>query len=106
MQMVFKTGEQRCLPGLEEGLKGMKVGGTRKIKVPPNRGYGDNWFRGVVPPNSHLEFDAELLKVAENPGEEAMMKLEQFGVGRAIGGGLCFLYLIVSPFLEGSTFHF
>lgn len=45
--MVFKCGEQRCLPGLEEGIQGMKVGGTRKVRVPPNRGYGDNWYRGI-----------------------------------------------------------
>ena len=36
--MVFKTGEERCLPGLEEGIQGMKVGGTRCVKVPPNKG--------------------------------------------------------------------
>ena len=98
--MVFKTGEQRCLPGLEEGIQGMKVGGTRKVRVPPNRGYGDNWYRGVVPPNSHLEFDVELLKIAQSPGEEAMMKLEQFGIGRAIGSTLCLAYLALSPLLE------
>ena len=44
--MVFQTGEQRILPGLEEGIQGMKVGGTRLVKVPPSRGYGDKWFRG------------------------------------------------------------
>ena len=42
--MVFKTGERRCLPGLEEGLKGMKVGGKRYVKVPPNRGYGSKLY--------------------------------------------------------------
>ena len=42
--MVFKTGERRCLPGLEEGLKGMKVGGRRFVKVPPNRGYGSKLY--------------------------------------------------------------
>mmetsp|Transcript_4054 Transcript_4054/g.7174 ORF Transcript_4054/g.7174 Transcript_4054/m.7174 type:complete len:222 (+) Transcript_4054:106-771(+) len=98
--MVFKTGEQRCLPGLEQGLKGMKVGGVRKVRVPPNKGYGDNWYRGVVPPNSHLEFEAEVMAIAQSPGEEFMMKLEQFGVERAIGASVCFLYLAISPILE------
>mmetsp|Transcript_26766 Transcript_26766/g.56899 ORF Transcript_26766/g.56899 Transcript_26766/m.56899 type:complete len:223 (+) Transcript_26766:124-792(+) len=98
--MVFKTGEQRCLPGLEEGIQGMKVGGIRKIRVPPNKGYGDNWYRGVVPPNSHLEFDCELLTIAQSPGEEFKMKLEQFGVERAIGATVCFAYLAISPILE------
>ena len=98
--MVFKTGEQRCLPGLEEGLRGMKVGGTRSIKVPPSKGYGDSWYRGVVPPNSHLQFDVELVTIAENPVEEFQMKLQQFGVERAIGATVCLSYLVFSPILE------
>ncbi len=98
--MVFKTGEQRCLPGLEEGIQGMKVGGIRSVKVPPNKGYGDSWYRGVVPPNSHLEFNVELMNIAQNPGEEFKMKLEQFGVERAIGAMVCFAYLALSPLFE------
>ena len=97
--MVFKTGEQRCLPGLEEGIQGMKMGGVRKVRVPPNKGYGDNWYRGIVPPSSHLEFEAELLDIAQNPGEEFKMKLEAFGYDRAAGVTLCLAYLAVSPFL-------
>lgn len=98
--MVFKTGEQRCLPGLEEGIQGMKVGGVRKVRVPPNKGYGDNWYRGIVPPNSHLEFEVTLQNIAQSPGEEFMMKLEQFGVGRAIGATVCFAALALNPILE------
>ena len=101
--MVFKTGERRCLPGLEEGLKGMQIGGTRSIKVPPGKGYGNNWYRGVVPPMSHLQFDVELLTIAENPVEEFQMKLKQFGVERAIGGSLCLAYVVFSPMLP--EFH-
>lgn len=97
--MVFKTGEERCLPGLEEGIQGMKVGGMRKVKVPPNRGYGDKWYRGVVPPNSHLEFDVELLTIAQSAGEEFKMKLEQFGVERALGAGACLAYMAFSPMI-------
>ncbi|KAL3807131.1 hypothetical protein ACHAXA_004243 [Cyclostephanos tholiformis] len=99
--MVFKTGERRCLPGLEEGIQGMKVGGKRSVRVPPNKGYGNNWYRGVVPPNSHLEFDVELVTIAQSPGEEFQMKLKQFGVERAIGATVCFLYLALSPMFEG-----
>lgn len=97
---VFKTGESRILPGLEEGLMGMKVGGVRKVKVPPNKGYGDGWYRGIVPPNSHLEFDCTLVKIAQSPGEEFMMKLEQFGIERAVGAAICLAYLAISPVLE------
>lgn len=105
--MVFKTGEQRCLPGLEEGIQGMKIGGKRSVRVPPNRGYGDNWYRGVVPPNSHLEFDVELLTIAQSPVEEFQLKLKQFGVERAAGATICLLYLAVGPMFEEqiNSFH-
>eukprot|EP00986_Skeletonema_menzelii_P005725 scaffold2119_cov138-Skeletonema_menzelii.AAC.5 len=102
--MVFKTGEQRCLPGLEDGIQGMKVGGVRKVRVPPNRGYGDKWYRGIVPPDSHLEFEAELVDIAQNPLEELNLKMEQFGYERAIGAGLCLAYLAASPFLGNGGF--
>ena len=97
--MVFKTGEQRCLPGLEEGIQGMQVGGVRKVRVPPNKGYGDRWYRGIVPPDSHLEFEAELIDIAQNPLEELNLKMEQFGYDRAIGATVCLAYLAVSPFI-------
>lgn len=100
--MVFQSGEQRCLPGLEEGIIGMKVGGRRLVRVPPNKGYGDNWYRGVVPPNSHLEFDVTVVQVASGPVEEFKMKLEQFGVERAIGAAVCLAYLALSPMIEKS----
>ena len=100
--MVFPTGQSRCLPGLEEGIIGMKVGGRRLVRVPPNKGYGDQWFRGVVPPDSHLEFDVTVVNVANGPVEEFQMKLEQFGVERAIGAGVCFAYLAFSPLIEKS----
>lgn len=102
--MVFKTGEQRCLPGLEEGIQGMQVGGVRKVRVPPNKGYGDRWYRGIVPPDSHLEFEAELIDIAQNPLEELNLKMEQFGYDRAIGATVCLAYLAVSPFIGNGGF--
>ncbi len=98
--MVFKTGEQRCMPGLEEGIQGMKVGGKRSVRVPPSKGYGDRWYRGVVPPNSHLEFDVELIQIAQSPVEEFQIKLKQFGVERAVGATVCLGYLALSPFIH------
>ncbi|KAL7462324.1 hypothetical protein ACHAXS_002704 [Conticribra weissflogii] len=100
--MVFPTNQSRILPGLEEGLRGMKVGGKRLVRVPPNKGYGDSWYRGVVAPNSHLEFEVELKNIAQTPGEEFMMKLDQFGVERALGAAACLAYLAISPMLEKS----
>jgi len=100
--MVFQSGQQRCLPGLEEGIVGMKVGGRRLVRVPPNKGYGSQWYRGVVPPDSHLEFDVTVVKVANGPVEEFQLKLDQFGVERAIGASVCLAYLALSPLIEKS----
>jgi hypothetical protein len=52
---------------------------------------------------SHLQFDVELLTIAENPVEEFQMKLQQFGVERAIGGSVCLAYVVFSPMLP--EFH-
>lgn len=97
---VCKLGQNKVLPGFEEGLKGMKVGGKRTIKIPPNKGYGDQWYKGTIPPNSHLQFECELLKIAQTPQEEFMIALDNFGVGRAAGLVVCVGYLAVSPFLD------
>lgn len=102
---VCKTGENKILPGFEEGLKGMKVGGKRTIKIPPNKGYGDEWFKGTIPPNAHLQFECELISIAQTPQEEFMEKLNNFGVARAIGLVACGGYLALSPFFTEGGFY-
>jgi len=99
---ICKTGQNKILPGFEEGLKGMRVGGKRTIRIPPNMGYGDQWYKGTIPPNSHLQFECELTSIAQTPQEEFMESLNNFGVGRAIGITVCVGYLAVSPFLQQS----
>mmetsp|Transcript_16143 Transcript_16143/g.30740 ORF Transcript_16143/g.30740 Transcript_16143/m.30740 type:complete len:118 (+) Transcript_16143:208-561(+) len=79
--------------------QGMKVGGKRTLRIPPNLAYGDQWFKGTIPPKSHLEFDLELIKVAQNPGEELLMQLQAFGVGRALGFVACIILFAVAPML-------
>jgi len=96
---VCKTGSNAILPGYEEGLAGMKVGGKRIIRIPPNKGYGEEWYKGTIPPNSHLEFDCELKSIAQTPQEEIMVQLENFGIARLAGIIFCGGYLILSPFL-------
>ena len=80
-------------------IKGMKVGGQRTIRVPPSLAYGDKWYKGTIPPSSHLEFDFELKSIAKTPQEEFMAQLEQFGVGRAIGFVLVLILFAVAPMI-------
>jgi len=58
---TFQLGKHRVIRGLEEGLKGMRVGGIRQLRVPPEMAYGKRGSGAEIPPNSTLVFDVELL---------------------------------------------
>jgi FKBP-type peptidyl-prolyl cis-trans isomerase FkpA len=59
----FKLGAGQVIQGWDEGVRGMKVGGTRTLIIPPQLGYGASGAGGVIPPNAHLIFEVELLAV-------------------------------------------
>ena len=59
----FALGAGHVIRGWDEGVQGMKVGGSRRLTIPASLGYGARGAGGVIPPNATLIFDVELLGV-------------------------------------------
>ena len=60
---TFTLGVGSVIKGWDLGVKGMKVGGKRKLTIPADLGYGSNGIGNVIPPNAKLTFEVELLEI-------------------------------------------
>eukprot|EP00985_Skeletonema_marinoi_P022612 scaffold14535_cov198-Skeletonema_marinoi.AAC.1 len=58
-QISFRLGDNKVIKGWDRGLIGMKVGGKRVLKIPPQLAYGDRGAGDVIPGGAHLQFDCE-----------------------------------------------
>lgn len=61
--LQFQIGAGSMIRGMEDGVRGMRVGGKRKLRIPPDLAYGSSGMGGVIPPDATLIFDVELLNV-------------------------------------------
>mmetsp|Transcript_27970 Transcript_27970/g.39391 ORF Transcript_27970/g.39391 Transcript_27970/m.39391 type:complete len:206 (+) Transcript_27970:159-776(+) len=98
---MLKFGEAyRVMPGWTEGIKGMRIGGTRTLKIPPNLAYGKRGAGDTIPPNSDLEFQITILEKKDGIVDDIIYKTG-LGANVKTAGILFFVgFLAVSPQID------
>lgn len=94
--LTFKLGGGNVMPGFDEGVRGIKEGGKRIIRVPPKLAYGDKGAGGKIPPNTDLEFEVEVTSVARGPIAGAVAMI---GQTRLIGFAIIFALFAITPMI-------
>lgn len=101
----FRLGEGSVIPGWDQGMKGMKVGGTRKLEIPWALAYGEQGRPPQIPAKADLNFEVKLLYVVKKGDEGAYdAKDIKVGEGPAVKAGDRVKVHYVGKFLNGKEF--